>query len=179
MFVEVPDLVGEWFADPVYGINALLPAVARKAGDTQPPPVSILVSVRSSVIARLVLPEDPADYPIVVVLRNEPGTLLTDIRQGVWDVHPFELGVSYIVRDVASDEALRHSGYTMVAILRSLWHFFDPDNAGAVAARARNNVTIQALSSLEIGPPQVELKDATALDSCRLGLRVRHNLPGG
>lgn len=180
MFVETIDLVAEWLGNQTFGVNALIPGVPLKQGDTQPPPVkSISATMRVGEIARSSLPQDPSKYPLILVGQHGDATMEVDIRQGAWDFVPIPIGIGYAIRDAASDEAQRHAAYTMVAILRSLWNMEDPGNQVAVAARQRNNVTIQAIMSLAALEPSAELKDIALVRGYVVGFRVRHNKPGG
>ena len=180
MFVETVDLVAEWLANQTYGVNALLPGVLLKQGDTPPPPVkSISTTMRIGEIARATLPQDPAKYPLILVGQHGNAVLDVDIRQGVWDLIPMPIGIGYAIRDAASDEGQRHAAYTLIAVMRSLWNLEDPGNQMGAAARQRNNVTIQSVMSFEALEPSAELKDIAVVRGLVVGFRVRHNKPGG
>jgi hypothetical protein len=184
MIVEIPDLIGEWLQNATHGVNALIPGVPRKAGDAAPDAItSFLISTRSGLAARAKLPNDPALYPLLVIGQDGPAGIDVSIRQGVWDSENFPLSVGYCVREVLSEVGVRDAGYTMRAVMRSIWRLFDPDNAAGAAARnnihGNSSIAVQSLTKMDIVDTVAELEDALILGAVRIELRVRDNQPGG
>lgn len=184
MLVEVPDLVAEWLRHPQYGVNALLPSVPRNGLDREPPPLRcVLAETRSGDVARGTFPNDPLAYPLLAVWIPREVAISTTVRQGKWDVPSLPVRIAYAVRAVDSERGLTDAGYTIRAILRSLWAFEDGSNTTAVAARRRNSITIQGLSDrdgdLSLMPASAPLPDVYVLGGLTVGLRVVDTAPGG
>lgn len=176
MIVECVDLVAEWLADGTNGVNALLPAVPRKAGDVQPASLAaILAETRNGEVARGKFPQATTSYPALVVTVEGDIAIPPDVRTAKWEAL-VPVSMLYAVRQVASELGTRDAGYTLRAVLRSIWKLEDPANA---AARVRNNITLQGIERIDWLASAAELEDVVVLGGVRVVWRVVDTQPGG
>lgn len=184
MIVEAVDIIADWLADATNGVNALLPGVARGHGDAVPPNVvSIFAETRNGEVARGKLPEEttPTLYPALVVARPNTTGLITAVRTNRWD-GAVELAISYAVRQVVSDLALRQAGYTIRAVLRSLWRLEDGALAAANTARspAGLDITLRGFDDgWQILGVEGPFEDKIVLASLVVRLNLEDTKPGG
>ena len=180
MRVEVVDLTAEWLADATYGVNALLAAVPRKAGDAAPPNVAqIYAETRQPEVARGVFPQAAALYPLLVVSQPQDAPFAVAIRNAKWESEAYPVAIAYAIRKQASDVAIRDAGYTLRAVMRSLYQLENPFIAQAVAARTRNDITLQGISGFSRAAPQAPVEDVQVLDGILVHWRVVDTTPGG
>ena len=148
-------LVTDWMKGlivPEYGVNALLSAVPREAGDEVPPAlVAITDDVRDEQIA---LGGEPYDVPAIVVLVDSAAAAspLGGERAPV-DIRQLVVATIYVGRSNAGALGRRQAGYALHACRMSLAYL-----AAADAAKRRRN-------KLEL----VRVKDVTEM---RLGASI-------
>lgn len=143
MNLEPVRLLADWLADAgqfaggASGVNAMMAAVPRDAGDPAPPAVTVFDETRDGNSARGDL---PATLPAIIVTSREipqlDGEVATYTRDGV-----IELVVRYACEKADTKAALRDSSYTLRAVLKSVRQF----NADT---RSRNQLDVYSCLDL-------------------------------
>jgi hypothetical protein len=125
--------------DASYSVNALLPAVSRRAGDAAPP---LIAAVYDQVRTKAIIQgEEPDAVPALVVTANAdlslytlggertPASIGVARPQPGLAGSPLILSVSYVIRLTDAVPAAPNTGYSLTAIRRSIGRFFAADEA--------------------------------------------------
>lgn len=145
MILEPVRLLADWlgasgqFTGNTSGINTLLAAIPRDAGDAAPAAVTLFDETRDNAVARGDLPDT---LPALMVTSRKidqlDGEVATYTRDGV-----IELIVRYAQLNAATKDALRDASYVLRAALRSVRAF----NA---ETRTRNQIDVYSCLHLEV-----------------------------
>lgn len=124
MILQTVERVATWLGNATYGVNALLPGVARISPDTQPPNVTIFDARQHGPATRGQFERD-ATFPVLLVKLFADVAFRPDLEVGgPRDAPEVQILVSYGTRNSDSAAGARDSLYTMVAVeksLRALW----------------------------------------------------------
>jgi hypothetical protein len=157
--LETTRMVADWLqygtngfggaVNGTYSVNALLPAVPRDSGDTQPANITVYDATRNGWVARMTAPNEGSGiiFPALAVFVHGglqfDGEVGTVIRDGTGDV-----AIVYVTQRQDTAAARADALYTMRAVKRSLKQFHD--NA-QVAFRIRNSIALRSCDTLRDG----------------------------
>jgi hypothetical protein len=174
VILETVERVATWLGHATHGVNALLPGVPRIGADAEPPAVAAILNERQhGNAARGHLPADQLT-PALLVSFAEDASYDLALEQSVADVQLLVVGIAYAIRDVDSEEAVRHGYYTMVAVRRSLRRLFV---TGVAADRTVGTVTLVQPVSLRQSPAWTPIEDVVVTSALLAGYFVRDTAP--
>jgi hypothetical protein len=176
MILETLRAWTDWQQNATYGVNALLAAVPRDAGDPVPGNVATFVDeTRNGPAARRRIPDV---VPALVTRLHLTGALDPSVGPNVAH-RDAEVAVAtwYADRNVATENGNRSCLYVLRALQRSLAKFVDPSIAAANTARTRNGITIYNVTALQHVTTFDTIEDTDILGALFVTFKVRDTAP--
>ena len=182
MILDTLRIVSDWFADPTYGVAAMLAQVPLDGSDTRPAGVEIYDETRHADVAIGLLPV-PATAGHVVLAVNMARDGVTVDGNAMPPIADGQVPIVIRIGRASSTPvtAVRDALYVSRAAYWSLRRLMKND-ADAYAARTQRNggtVAILTLAHLAITPFHVQLEDVQLVATWLAVLNVRDNTPFG